>query len=141
MTSRVIVLAFCAGLLCTALTPLDTHIGDSISKVNAALGKRFEMTPAMKMTDATRRYQRPDGKIYVSFKDQKVCLLYYVAPFTQEDALALLTREAPAEQWKLDRTHTTKYGTMRSYHTTDNRLMAHIADGRSVIICTREVDY
>ena len=141
MTARVIVVLFCVTVLCTALIPLETHIGDSMSKMDAALGKHFEKTPAMKMTDATRLYQRADGKIYVAFKDHKVCLFYYVAPFTQEDAFALLTREAPAEQWKLDRTDTTKYGTMRFYHTTDDRLVAHIADGRSVIVCIREVDY
>jgi hypothetical protein len=116
--------------------PLEIHIGDGLEKVDSALGKRFEKADAIKMTDSTRLYKQADGKVCVAFKDQKVCLLYYIRPFTEAEALALLAREAPADQWKLDRTA----GTMRFYRTVDDRLVAHISD-QSVIVSTREVDY
>src|SRR3954468_17995387 len=88
-----------------AFSPLDVHIGDTVEKVDSTLGKRFEDTGAMKMTDSTRAYAQ--RKVLVAFKARKVCLIEYLAALSQEDAFALLTREAPADQWILDRTHTT----------------------------------
>jgi len=122
-----------------AFSPLEVHIGDTVEKVDSTLGKRFEDAGAMKMTDSTRAYAQ--RKVLVSFKARKVCLIEYMAALSQEDAFALLTREATADQWILDRTDTTNYGTMRFYHTADNRLVGHIAEGRSVTVSTREVDY
>jgi len=128
-------------LAAAAFKPLDVHIGDSIEKVDSALGRRFEKVDARKMTDSTRLYNQGSGKFLVAFKAQKVCLIEYLGSFTEEDILALLKSAAPADNWIVDTPETRKDGTARFYHTSDSRLLARAFEGRSIIVCTREVDY
>jgi hypothetical protein len=130
-----------AVLALAAFKPLDVHIGDSIEKVDSALGHRFEKVDAMKFTDSTRLYDQGSGKFLVAFKAQKVCLIEYHGSFTEEDVFALLKSVAPATEWIVGTPETTKYGTTRYYHTADGRLLAHAAEGLNIIVRSREVEY
>jgi hypothetical protein len=129
-----------AALAITAFKPLDVQIGDSIEKIDSALGRRFEKVDAMKMTDSTRLYDKSSGKFLVAFKAQKVCTIEYLGSFTVEDVLAFLRSAAPDDKWIVGIPETTKYGTTRRYQTADGRLLSYAADG-GIDVHTREVDY
>jgi hypothetical protein len=128
-------------LALTAFNPLDVHIGDSIEKVDSALGRRFEKVDAKKMTDSTRLYNQGSGKFLVAFKAQKVCLIEVPRIFHRRGHSHAAQSVATADNWIVDTPEIRKDGTARFYHTSDNRLLARAFEGRSIIVCTREVDY